>query len=263
MAVILYDHSFGKQEQQDLVVCRPYAIPESFEEAEMLDQGWLALDKPIYHEGRWQECFYQSRATRLNLKNYRAPKRTPQYGGKKIELMEIIPNTDNVAMTGLTRIYNKYIKRTGFADLYSPFEHIRDRDSFLIYYQDDVTNIIGFSKIKRYWFQEELLSYNNRRDLHKLHPNQCVAVESVLHANTVPISKITVDMEATWAKKQNIRDLYLGSGYELGSVYKSTYRGFEWWTGTEWSRNKDKFVKLCQRDSRIKKIKDLSNLQHF
>ena len=63
-------------------------------------------------------------------------------------------------------------------------------------------------------------------------------------------------------KKQNVSDLYLGSGYELGSVYKSTYRGFEWWTGTEWSRNKDKFVKLCQRDSRISKIKDLSNLQH-
>ena len=87
---LLFDHTFGKQEQQDLVVCRPYAIPESFEEAEMLDQGWLALDKPIYHEGRYQECFYQSRATRLNLKNYRAPKRTPQYGGKPIEIMEII-----------------------------------------------------------------------------------------------------------------------------------------------------------------------------
>ena len=256
--ILIWDHSHGKQEQQDLVVCRPYAIPESYEEAEMIEQGWLALDRAIYHEGRLQECFYQSRSTRLTLKNYRAPKRTPMYRGKKIEMMEIRPDTDNVEMTGLRHVYNQYMKRTKFRDIYDPFVCINDRDSFFLYYQEDVTNILGFSKIKRYWYQEELLSLNNRKELKRLAPDQCYAMESVLHANVVPISKITVDMEATYAKSKGMSELYLGSGYEKGSIYKSQYRGFEWWTGTSWSTDKKKYVRLCERDSSVKKISDLA-----
>ena len=221
----IWNHSYGRQEQQDLVVCRPYAIPESYEEAEMIDTGWLALDTPIYHEGRWQECFYQSRSTRLKLQKYRAPKQAAQWQG--------------------------------------PFAHVQDRDAFLIDYLGDVNNIIGFSKIKRYWFQEELLNFNNRKDLARQHPDQCYAVESVLHANTVPISKVTVDMEAAWCKKKGMHELYLGSGYERSSIYKSTYKGFQWWTGTQWSTNKKQYVQLCERDSRLKKITDLANLGHL
>ena len=260
--LLIWNHSYGKQEHQDLVVCRPYAIPESFEEAEMIDDGWLALDRPVYHEGRLQECFYQSRSTRIALQKYRAPQKQAQWQGKTIQMMEIRPEQHNVEMTGLRSVYQKYIKRTGFSDIYDPFEHISDRDTFLIYYVTDISNIIGFSKIKRYWFQEELLQFNNRKQLARHSPDQCYAMESVLHANTVPISKITVDMEATWAKKKGVSDFYLGSGYEKSSVYKSQYRGFEWWTGTQWSRDRKKYVQLCERDSKLKKISDLANLQH-
>ena len=70
-------------------------------------------------------------------------------------------------------------------------------------------------------------------------------------------------MEATWAKKRNVTEFYLGSGYERSSIYKSTYKGFEWWTGTEWSTNKKRYVQLCERDSSLKKITDLANLGHL
>ena len=259
----IWNHSYGRQEQQDLVVCRPYAIPESYEEAEMIDNGWLALDTPIHHEGRLQECFYQSRSTRIALRKYRAPKSRAQWQGQTIHMMEIRPEQHNIEMTGLRSVYQKYLKRTKFRDLYDPFAHVQDRDAFLIYYLGDVTNIIGFSKIKRYWFQEELLNFNSRRDLARVHPDQCYAVESVLHANTVPISKVTIDMEATWAKKRNVSEFYLGSGYETSSIYKSQFKGFEWWTGTEWSTDKKRYVQLCERDSRLKKISDLANLPHL
>ena len=49
--LLIWNHSFGRQEQQDLVVCRPYAIPESYEEMEMVEDGWLALDRPLLYEG--------------------------------------------------------------------------------------------------------------------------------------------------------------------------------------------------------------------
>ena len=154
-------------------------------------------------------------------------------------MMEIIPEEHNVEMTGLRHVYNRYIKRTRFRDIYDPFVSIQDRDSFLIYYVGDVTNILGFSKIKRYWFQEELLNYNNRREIRRMKPDQCYAMESVLHANTVPISKITVDMEASWAKKKGMSELYLGRG-------------------TTWSSDKKKYTRLCERDSSVKKISDLA-----
>ena len=40
---LLFDHTLGKQEQQDLVICRPMAIVDQDEEVEALDRGWLAL----------------------------------------------------------------------------------------------------------------------------------------------------------------------------------------------------------------------------
>ena len=65
---LIFDHTLGKQEQQDLVICRPMAIVDQDEEAEALEKGWLALDHPVL--GR--EVFYQSRSTRINLDLYRS-----------------------------------------------------------------------------------------------------------------------------------------------------------------------------------------------
>jgi hypothetical protein len=52
----------------------------------------------------------------------------------------------------------------------------------------------------------------------------------------------------------------MGSGYEQGSEYKASYKGFEWWTGTEWSTDKKLYKRLCRRDSRIDSFRDLGNL---
>ena len=64
---VIWDHTFGKQENMDLVICRPMAIVSHDEEGFALDQGWLALDHPV----RDQEVWYQSRSTRVSLNQYR------------------------------------------------------------------------------------------------------------------------------------------------------------------------------------------------
>ena len=257
--ILLWDHSHGKQEQQDLVVCRPYALPESFEEAEMLDNGWLALDRPFWAEGRWQEVFYQSRSTRIRTRLYPSAQQKPYlYQGKPLQMMEILPEKNFLRWTGMQQVYEQYLKRNGFRDLYNPLEHLNARDSFLLYYTGEVTNIIGFTKIKRYWFQEELMSlahpYRNRAEI----KDQCTAMESVMHANIAPISKVTLEMELAWAKRQGVDHFYTGSGYEKSSVYKAHIPGFQYWTGTTWSSNKRRYIRLCKRDSKISKILDLA-----
>ena len=40
-------------------------------------------------------------------------------------------------------------------------------------------------------------------------------------------------------------------GYEECSLYKDQFNGFEWWTGKEWSSDKELYQSLCKRDSLI------------
>ena len=77
---LIFDHTFGKQEQQDLVVCKPMAIVDHDEEHEVIDRGWLALDTPI----KEQEVFYQSRSTRINMDLYRPRYKSHTYQGEEI-----------------------------------------------------------------------------------------------------------------------------------------------------------------------------------
>lgn len=254
----IWDHVYGNQ-NNGIVMCKPMAIPESYEEMEMIDAGWLALDQKVFYEGRYQECFFQCRSTRINLKKYKEEKLS-KYKGKKIQMMEIRPEQHNVEMTGLRSVYQKYLKRNCLPDNNDPFKVISDRDSFLIYYVQDVTNIIGFTKIKRYWFQEELLNYNSRKDLARLSPDQCYAVHTVFHANTIAMEHVAFNMESAWAKKKGMGEIYLGPGYGKTGIQKSKIPGFQWWTGTEWSSNRKSFEKICERDSKITKVKELDKL---
>jgi hypothetical protein len=257
--IILWDHSHGKQEQQDLVVCHPLGIPESFEEAEMIASGWLALDRPIWHEGRWQEAFYQSRSTRVKLHNYRRPRGSTReylFNSRPIQMMEIRPEKNFLRWTGLQQVYDAYLRRTGYRDLCNPLTHINRRDTFLLYYQDEVTNLLGFSKIKRYWWQEDLMDVIHEPD-DRADPDESIAIQSVMHANTVPIENQVLDMELSWAKRKGADYFYMGSGYEKSSIYKANALGFQWWTGTTWSTNKKRYTALCERDSKVSKISDL------
>ena len=63
------------------------------------------------------------------------------------------------------------------------------------------------------------------------------------------------------AKNKKLRYLYLSAGYEVASKYKADYKGFEWWTGSNWSKDKELYRKSCDADSRIQTIKDLADYE--
>lgn len=257
---LLFDHSFGKQEKQDLVICRPYCLADRDEEPHLLNTGWLALDTPMKPHA---EVWYQSRSTRVQISKNKPRFKEHTIDGKRLNMMHIKPKTpDDTMWTGMHEIYKDYIKRKGFRDMYSPFQQIQPRDSFLVYYLGDRPNkLIGFTKIKQYYHEEQDMTGP------LLFPDQeegdmitySVGVESVMHCNTIPISQITMDMEIQWAREQKTAYFYMGSGYENGSQYKAHWPGFQWWTGTEWSTNKRKYLKLCKTDSELKLISDLAN----
>ena len=106
---LIFDHTLGKQEQQDLVICRPMAIVDMDEEHEALGRGWLALDHPVMN----REVFYQSRSTRINLDLYRPRYKSHTHKGEEIGL-KIIDASEMVKLLGLPHIYNQYMERKKF-----------------------------------------------------------------------------------------------------------------------------------------------------
>ena len=247
---LLFDHTFGKQEQQDLVVCRPMAIVDPDEEAEAIDKGWLALDHPINS----REVFYQSRSTRINMDLYRPRYKSHSHDGQEIG-MKVIDASEMVKLLSLPSIYKQYMKRKNFGADYDPFLHYHRRDQFMVFYLGTADNIVGFTKQKKYRYQED--NYSN---IDNYDSGDLAGLESVIHANTIPISDITLDMEISWAQDHYVRYFYMGSGYENSSEYKANYRGFEWWTGTEWSTNKKQYRRLCRRESKLTEFSALGNL---
>jgi len=247
---LLFDHTLGKQEQQDLVICRPMAIVDQDEEAEALDRGWLALDHPVMK----REVFYQSRSTRINLDLYRSRYKSHTYKDQEIGY-KVIDASEMVKLLSLPSIYKQYMKRKGFGADYDPFGNYHKRDQFMVFYLGTADNVVGFTKQKKYRYQED-----NYTTIDTFDSKDLAGLESVIHANTIPISDITLDMEIDWAHNNYVSYFYMGSGYETSSEYKANYKGFEWWTGTEWSTNKKQYRRLCRRDARIEKLSDLGNL---
>ncbi len=247
----IWDHTFGKQEQQDLVVCKPMAIFDDGEESEAIEHGWLALDEPV----GGKEVFYQSRSTRINMERFRPRFREHKWQGQRVEL-KVIDASEMVKLLGLPEIYKQYMKRKKFGADYNPFGHYHKRDQFMLFYIGAADNIVGFTKQKRYHWQEDYTG-PTIDDMDQL---SLSGLESCIHANTVPISAITMDLEMMWAADNSVPYYYMGSGYEKSSEYKASWRGFEWWTGMEWTSNKRLYKRLCRRDSEISQFSSLGNL---
>jgi hypothetical protein len=244
---LIFEHIAGKQEQQDLQHFRLRGFLDGNEDEDPLEQGWLADDTP--YQG--QECWYQSRSTRIELRpNLVKKPRKKELRGQPIQMLEIRPVDNMLKLTGMETLYHSFLEKKGYRDLYDPLRHIHQRDSFLVYYIDDVGHMIGFTKIKKYLWQE---------DVHdeQFEDGHLSAIETHMHCSTEDIGMLTLEMEIEWAAAKNCRYLYLGPGYEKSSIYKSAIPGFQWWTGQKWSKNVEQYRQACTRDSEITRISDL------
>ncbi len=257
---LIFDHTFGKQEHQDLIVCNPLAEVMEEEENEAIESGWLALDVPI----KGTEVFYQSRSTRIDLEKFKPRFSSHKLNGKDLKVKEIEAN-EMVKLVGLPKIYRRYMKRKEFTKDYNPFQYFHGRDSFLIFYTETPDKIIAFTKLKKYHYQEDAMNQFGGYTRQIGDPTDdtdywWAGYESVIHCNTEPISQLTLDIELQWAKEHRAAYFYMGSGYEMSSQYKSKWNGFQWWTGTKWSKSKKLYQKLCRSDSRIQSLPDVSKI---
>lgn len=227
---IIFSNQFGCHSKSELILNYPELINVGIEEYnQALDQGWLLTVKNN------KEHWYQSRSTRTKLSktNY-------------FKLTNASILNKPYPLDALDKIYDLYCSHKHFKKYFELGKFLAN-DIVFGYYNSDLT---AWSKLRHY-SKESIESVQFVWDYSN--PASHLGLHSLRH-------------EIAWAKESSYEYFYMGAGYEKNSIYKSDVDGFEWWTGSEWSIDRDEYIYLCKRDSVISSCHQihtaLANLQH-
>lgn len=228
---ITYSHPYGSQENYDLNYTKLYMTCEQHEERDALENGWL-----IYN-GAWYQC----RSTRLKLFESEISK--PIDADFKVNYIYNNKSskefTDNLRLE-IFIIWQEYLQRKGYVANYDIFTDLERSQWITVRDRKDGGKLVGFTKMQHYY-------------------NDMPLVESQYNAYTINgLGNYMLKLERRLAAQSGY--LYTGPGYERSSIYKAHLDGFEWWTGSSWSSNKNEYIALCKRDSEIKTLKDLAQI---
>lgn len=218
---VYFDHlsGFGKVSDLEVIVNCAYGILESGESSvDALLQGWIP----------WEDRWYNERSTRINLVEYKPTKTT-----KKLSKNIIVEaGSVDASLEQYMELYDKYCKYHGFK---RDIQMSSFKDCSVIEYHTD--RLIGISLYKKY-------------------DTQFVAYQFIWDYADPKLSLGTVAqmVECDTAKILGCEYVYLLGGYEQCCLYKSNYKGFEFWTGKEWSKDIELYKQLVERDEKIKII---------
>ena len=224
MIKVVFDHieGFGKITEQDFIYSDPKGIAVGKDYIDYLESGWV----------EWGAYWYNLRSVRLDLTQYKASK-TAQKLARSIRCSRHLLTPEIIEL--LEPIYSEYIGKHGFQRKIELKDFLTTEDFFvLLYYKEE--KLIGALIHKVYEQDEEsaFVSYQFLWDYQE---------------PKLSLGNISQMYECQLAKLMDCDYLYLLGGYEESCIYKSQFRGFQWWTGKEWSTDISLYTKLCQRDS--------------
>ena len=219
----IIDHVYGSISHCDLQVYKLTLDIENDGEHQALDAGW----------GIQNDQWYASRMVRLNISKYnKLPKQIPHH------TFTISDNT--YSLDQIHKVFDQFVKARDFTSLYD-IESDLDRVKWLLVHKDD--QLVAFTKF---------ISYDGGLE------SQFTAWDYAEPKLSIGIK--IVDHEVAYAKSLGLKYLYIGPGYGDECIYKSKFQGFEWWTGKEWSTDASAYVELCNQDSSINTLEQLSRL---
>jgi hypothetical protein len=220
---LLFDHTygFGKMAKQSFAHVPFAALLQPIEYKEYLEKGWYPVNKDIW---------FQTRSTRLNLSAYQPTKNILRLA-KKVKYFPDVNMTD-IKKQRLKTIYEKYINYRGFSYDLSIEDLIENSHGHIYYVYDN--KIVAFSFYRQ--INDAYLGVEFAWDYEE---------------PKLSLGHINIYYNSIFAKMKRCKYFYLSSGYESCSIYKSSYPGFEWWTGYKWSDDKELYRNLCKRDDEI------------
>jgi hypothetical protein len=214
---VVFDHinGFGKVSDQDFIYSQPYGILENGENpSDALDKGWIP----------WEDLWYNIRSVRIKLSDYK-PHETTR---KKARLINFLYKEFDDKLI-YRELYEKYLSHRGFLRTIT-WEQLFTGHIVEYSYMG---NVIGFSCVEKY-------------------NDALVATQFVwdYEEPSLSLGKVAQMYECEIAKILECKYVYILGGYEQCCLYKSDFYGFEWWTGSEWSRDKQLYKTLCERDDK-------------
>ena len=230
---IIYDHThgFGKMRDQVYIYAPTGALVEQAEYKEALETGWCPLLSNLW---------FQTRSTRIDIKKY-TPDKDLLKKAKQVKPFYGV-NLDDSKKKIFFEIFQKYIQYKNFKSQDYSLDDIINTSNGYVYYAHD-NKIIGFC-------------------FFKILANNIFAVEFAWDYENPKLSlgKLNIHFLAYFAKMKKYDCVYLSSGYESCSIYKSDYEGFQWWTGLKWTEDVEHFKRLCYSDDKVKIEFDWENI---
>ena len=254
---IFFSHFYGRMSDvYGITACGVYAekiLPE--EEQYALNNGWAKLEG-LKHKDIW----YQGRQTRIKTSELKYNKKTRKMIRPCEGVESKVKRLEDCNIEEIREVYSTYIKaksdqykksKETFSDFYTSGGE---------YFDDQLTD----PEYKR------VIEYRENGGLHafvicRLY-EQANAMTSIqfcwdYHKPKIFLGKYSSIKEIEACKDLGIDYLYLGCGYENMCIYKSMYQGFEWWTGSEWSKDKLAYKTLCESDTKTTNIYDLAQIE--
>jgi arginyl-tRNA--protein-N-Asp/Glu arginylyltransferase len=214
---VIFDHinGFGKVSDQDFIYSEPHGILEEGEsEVEAFEKGWIP----------WDGAWYNLRSVRINLLEYK-PHETTKRLSKHIDF--VYEKFEDKLIH--RELYESYCKHHGFERTVT-WEQLFT-GNIISYFNNGI--LIGYSAVEKY-------------------DNAFCATQFVWNYETPKLSlgKVAQMYECEVAKMLGCTHVYILGGYEKCCLYKSDFYGFEWWTGLEWTTDKELYKNLCERDNK-------------
>lgn len=178
----------------------------------------------LWRQQKWRQC--RSVRCRLDQTDYK--------------LLDNARILDHYDYDQLLDINQQYLSKRNYT--FDPHDVLIEPDDIIWGYYVD-SNLVAWSRIHSYNGALETAYFAwDSQDM-----SLCLGLRTLEH-------------EIAWAKQLGYNYLYLGPGYESCSKYKSQVRGFEWWTGSEWSTDRKQYTLLCDTETAINSFSQYQDL---
>ena len=229
---LYFQHTAGRITNVDWQYSPVYATFDECERQNALETGWLPHE---YEEPLW----FQARQVRYNLDALETAKKHKIPSRIDFEVVNHLKNWDKYE-----EIWEVYLQKKGFPESFALRDLFKiDPSSKIILELYDYDELVAFSVIR-------------------MNP----APVSLQFAWTYHDPKLSLGIHCQYFELQYLRELghgynYVCPGYERTCIWKSRFPGFEFWTGTIWSKDKKLYAQLCERDSNLKDVDELDDVE--
>jgi arginyl-tRNA--protein-N-Asp/Glu arginylyltransferase len=253
---IFFTHFYGRMSDVlGIINCGAYAEDVTVDEEQYaLENGWTKVES-----AKNKDTWYQARQTRIKVSELKYNKKIRKMTNPCKDIESKVKTLKDCNVEELRRVYSNYIKLK--SDQYKEsdeiFSDFYTHDEFF----DDLFIDPEYKRVIEYRENGELHGFVICRIYKKANAVTSIQFCWDYHKPRIFLGKYSCIQEIEMCKDLGVEYVYLGGGYESMCIYKSMYQGFEWWTGSEWSKDKEAYKTLCSSDTETKTIYDLGQLE--